>query len=157
MSNLLNIKADEILTLFRKHFPELPDDMEQKISAILTTEPPPELNTEISLSETEQPQTLRCAIIEGYNNVCRGSLEPETLPHHLASTGTIASANYDRLFSDTRHLFVAANLALTGVLFYDDTQQDLLGIYTGSAIASDDLFSFTLKGGWDSAGEPEER
>lgn len=51
MSNLLNINAGEILTLFRKHFPDMPESMEASISKILTTEPPPEVNAEITLSQ----------------------------------------------------------------------------------------------------------
>ena len=57
MSNLLNINAEEILTLFRKHFPHLPEDMESSVNAILVTDPPQEVNAEVTLRLHELPGT----------------------------------------------------------------------------------------------------
>ncbi|WP_380178732.1 hypothetical protein [Kalamiella sp. sgz302252] len=150
MSNLLNINANEILTLCRKHFPALPDDMEKNVSAILTTEPPPEVNAEITLSQQGEDHLIHCQILEGYTNTCIGKAAPAFFPLHLASTGTISSADYGLLFRETAHFYLAASLALTGILFYDQSKQRLLGLYTGSAFASDESVSYTLTGGWAS-------
>lgn len=147
MSNLLNINAEEILMLFRKHFPHLPENMQASVSEILTTEPPPEVNAEITLSQQEDEHLIHCKILEGYSNTCTGKAAPAIFPLQLASTGTLSSADYASLFRETAHFYLAANLALTGILFYDASKQQLLGIYTGSAFASDDSVSFTLSGG----------
>ncbi|MEI2264634.1 hypothetical protein [Erwinia sp. CGal63] len=148
MSNLLNINANEILTLFRKHFPDLPESMEASVSEILTTEPPPEVNAEITLSQQGEDHLIHCQILEGYSNLCTGKAAPAIFPLQLASTGTISSADYNSLFQQTARFYLAANLALTGILFYDEGTHQLLGLYTGSAFASDDSVSFTLTGGW---------
>lgn len=150
MSNLLNINAEEILTLFRKHFPYLPEDMESSVNAILVTDPPQEVNAEVTLSGQGEEHLIHCQIIEGYSNTCTGKAAPAIFPLQLASTGTLSSADYALLFRDTAHFYLAASLALTGILFYDAEKQQLLGLYTGSAIASDDSVSFLLAGGWHS-------
>ncbi|HBV38898.1 MAG TPA: hypothetical protein DEF05_04195 [Erwinia sp.] len=150
MSNLLNINADEIVTLFRKHFPDLPENMEESVNAILVTEPPQEVNAEITLSGQGEDHLVNCQILEGYNNTCTSKAVPAIFPLQLASTGTLTSADYPGLFQDTACFYLAANLALTGVLFYDEAKRQLLGLYTGSAIASDDSVSFVLAGGWHS-------